>query len=95
MATKGQIHLGDDVRDEITTFEGVVIGITDYINGCQRMTVQPRGLRDGKSIEAEVVDIEQLSITACPHAEAPDPAPHGGPRGRRPEQARYGTGRAR
>lgn len=54
------IKLGDVVRDKITGFNGVVIVAADYLNGCHRVCVQPRELREGKIVEAEYFDVEQV-----------------------------------
>jgi hypothetical protein len=58
------IKLGDLARDRITGFEGVVISRHEYLNGCIRFAVQPRELKEGKPIEPEVFDIEQLELVA-------------------------------
>ena len=64
------LKLGDIARDKITGFEGVVICISDWLNGCQRVSVQPRTLKDGKTIDYEVFDAEQIEIvTVVPVAE--------------------------
>lgn len=54
------IQLGDRVRDQVTGFEGIVVGITTWLHGCRRCVVQPRELRDGKPIEAQTFDEPQL-----------------------------------
>ena len=56
------IKIGDVARDTITSFEGFVIARTDWLNGCSRFLLQPRGLREGKIIEAEWFDDTQLEI---------------------------------
>lgn len=56
------IQLGDRVRDRITGFEGVVIGITDYLYGCRRPIVQPQGMHEGKPKEAQSFDEPQLAL---------------------------------
>ena len=42
------IHLGDRVKDKLTGFSGVVVAITEWLNGCTRMAVQPEKLVEGK-----------------------------------------------
>jgi hypothetical protein len=77
------IELGDEVRDTITGFAGVVIGLTQWLHGCRRITVQPRELKDGKPIEAMSFDEPQLEVVKA--ANTPEPvkqerARTGGPR---------------
>ena len=57
-----KVGLGDVVRDTITGFEGVVCAKTEWLNGCVRVQVQPKQLREGKPIEAHTFDIEQLEL---------------------------------
>jgi hypothetical protein len=56
------IELGDVVRDKVTGFEGVAIGVTTWLHGCRRITVQPRALKDGRPIEPLSFDEPQLEI---------------------------------
>jgi hypothetical protein len=55
--------LGEQVKDKITGFSGVVTGITFWLNGCTRVSIQPRELKDQKPIEAEWFDEQQLELT--------------------------------
>ncbi len=59
-----RVNLGDEVKDKITGFRGVVIGITRWLNGCSRVGIQPRKvIKDkGKIAEAEWTDENQLDI---------------------------------
>lgn len=59
-----EIQLGDVVRDTITDFEGVCVGITTWLNGCRRVAVQSKELKDGKPIDCVHFDIEQLAIVS-------------------------------
>jgi len=63
------VNLGDKARDKITGFCGIVIAITDWLNGCRRVTVQPQELKDGRPIESVTFDVEQLEIVAEQAAE--------------------------
>jgi len=58
--SKSTIKLGDKARDTISGFEGVVTCISDWLNGCRRVTIQPEKLHDGKPIDNCCFDIEQL-----------------------------------
>jgi hypothetical protein len=56
-------QLGDLVEDKVTGFTGIVVAETKWLNGCFRLTVQPRGLdKDGKVFQTEGFDIEQLIV---------------------------------
>ncbi len=55
-----EVKLGDVAKDKITGLSGVVVGITHWLNGCTRATVQPQELKDGKPIEAQWFDVQQL-----------------------------------
>lgn len=73
-----KMQLGDIYKDKVTGFVGVAVSFHQYLNGCQRLALQPQELHDWKPIESQVFDVEQLehigpgvSIT---------PKPTGGPR---------------
>jgi len=47
-----KIKLGDKVKDTITGFEGIAIGVTNWLNGCARWCVSSQKVTDdGKLIE--------------------------------------------
>lgn len=81
----GRIQLGDLVRDRITGFEGVVIARTQWLNMCDRYTVQPRKLDDKGGVsephsfddaDLEVVEeavIERTFYTPENGGPAPEP----------------------
>lgn len=56
------VGLGDQVKDRITGFSGVVIARTEWLNSCNRITVQPKELKDGKPVEAQVFDEYDLKV---------------------------------
>lgn len=60
--SKNTIELGDKVKDKITGFEGICIQHVTYLNGCDRICVQPQSLHEGKPVEAHYFDIMQLEI---------------------------------
>jgi hypothetical protein len=57
-----KIEVGDVARDTITGFEGVVIARTEWLNGCARVTLQPKALHEGKPVEAQCFDELQLEV---------------------------------
>ncbi len=58
--------LGARVKDSITTFQGIIIARSEFLNGCIRYTVQPEELKDGKTIDAHYFDEQQLVLLASP-----------------------------
>jgi hypothetical protein len=74
-----EIKLGSTARDKISGFKGTVIAITDWLNGCRRVTVAPQELKDGKRIESDTFDVQQLELVeATPAPVVPEKRP-GGP----------------
>lgn len=59
---QGKVRLGDRVRDRVTGCEGVVIGITRWLTGCDSATVQPPLDKDGKTPPVEHVDVIRLEV---------------------------------
>lgn len=59
---ESSIELGDTARDTITQFTGVVVAITHCLNGCKRVTLQPRELKDGSPIDSHTFDFQQLEV---------------------------------
>lgn len=58
---KKKIELGDKVKDKITDFEGIAIARIKFLNGCEQIQVQPKGLtKEGGQKESEFIDIQQL-----------------------------------
>lgn len=53
--------LGQEVKDRITGFSGVVVGRTEYITGCNRYSIQSRKLsKEGKPSDWVSFDEDQL-----------------------------------
>jgi hypothetical protein len=59
---KEQITLGCTARDTITGYTGAVVAITCWLNGCTRITIQARELKDGKPVESYTADVEQVEL---------------------------------
>lgn len=74
----GLVKVGDIVRDTISGFEGVAVAATEWLNGCVRILIQPKKLHDGKPVESQTFDVEQLKVLKRANAEAL--APTGGDR---------------
>lgn len=72
------IQLGDTAKCTITGFAGTVISRHEYLNECIRLTLQPGWLKDGKTIEPETFDVQQLRLVKKGSRRAADKPP-GGP----------------
>lgn len=72
------INLGDVAKDTISGFQGVVTSYTTWLNGCVRLGISPQKMQDGKLIEMQVFDIEQLALVK--KAKSRDAEPTGGDR---------------
>lgn len=81
-----KLQLGDTVRDTITGFQGVAVGRTAWLYGCDRIGVEPREMKDGKPIdivwfdEARLVVVEAGTVRVAPTVTGgprPDPVRRG------------------
>jgi len=73
-----KIKLGDTVKDKVTPFTGIVVGITDWLNGCRRVIVQAGALHDGKPVDPQSFDIQSVELVAVTQEVASNPG-KGGP----------------
>lgn len=88
---KGEIELGDTVRDRITGYQGVAIARTEWLHGCRRITVQAPELKDGKPVDSATFDEPQLVLVQSAE-EAREQVRTGGPQ---PEPERHSEVAAR
>jgi len=56
------VNLGDKVKDPVTGFTGIAISRHFYLNGCDRITVQPKIGKDMKNPGSITFDEPQLQI---------------------------------
>lgn len=49
-------------RDKVTGVEGVIVAITTYLSGCDRVSLQPREIKDGKPADWVTIDINLLQL---------------------------------
>lgn len=65
-----KIQLGDEVQCTITGFKGIAVGRTEWIEGCNRITVQPKCVK-GKSelVESQNFDEPTLKIIKAKNRE--------------------------
>lgn len=82
MTNRGDVKLGDDAKDTISGFRGIVVAVTDWLNGGQRITIQPQKLDAGKPIDSHTFDVEQIEVVkaAKPVVKKPTGGPHDEPR---------------
>jgi hypothetical protein len=58
-----EVGLGDKAKDTVTGFTGVVVAITEWLNGCVRLTLQPEGVtKEGKTYENGTFDAHQIKL---------------------------------
>ena len=55
-----EIALGHKYRDRMSGFEGIATGRHEYLNGCMRVTLSSTELREGKPVEGQSFDSEDL-----------------------------------
>lgn len=56
------IVLGSEVKDVVSGFSGIAVASHRYLNGCERITVQPKIEKDGKLPESQTFDAPQLEV---------------------------------
>jgi hypothetical protein len=56
------VSLGDKVKDRISGFEGIATCRSEYMFGCVRVGVSPRGTHEGKPVESQWFDEDQLDV---------------------------------
>jgi hypothetical protein len=57
---------GNEVKDSITGFTGVVVARTEWLNGCIRYVVQSRKMGVDKKLIDNTFDEQQLSLLHPP-----------------------------
>lgn len=82
-----RIGLGDLARDRVTGFTGIVIARTEWLSNCDRLTLQPRELHEGKIIDAATFDEPHVELVETTDLSLTTPVTTGGPR---PEPVRTG-----
>lgn len=63
----GNEYLGRTVRDEISGFEGIVVGHVVYLTGCHQLLVQPK-CKSGEFVESRWFDVDRC-LLAYPNEE--------------------------
>lgn len=65
-------QLGDKVEDTVSGFKGVVVSKHLYLQGCSRLTLQPKVDKDGKLPDCATFDTPQIKIIKAKAAERGD-----------------------
>ena len=60
------IELGQEVREQVTGFTGVVVGRVEYLSGCEQCLVQPPVKEDGTFADSHWFDEPRLTVTLKP-----------------------------
>lgn len=83
------IKFGSEVREIYTGFSGVASGRTEYLYGCTRILIEPRGLHEGKPIEGVWFDEQRVEVVneAAPTVSSDSSATSGGPQHDPPRRA--------
>ena len=64
-------HLGRMARDTVSGFKGTIIAVTYWMNGCLRVSIAPNELKDGKRIESDTFDVQQVELLDKPAEDKP------------------------
>lgn len=54
--------LGKEAEDKVTGFKGIIIGVSQWLTGCNQVCIKPKVDKDGTMKEAEWVDEGQAVI---------------------------------
>ena len=57
-----KVALGDKVKDTVSGYKGIVIGRSDFLNGCTRIGIQQVVGKDGSYQEPQWFDEPQLEV---------------------------------
>lgn len=82
------VNLGDEVKDLVSGFQGVAVARYQYLQGCNRICVQPPVNKDGKLSETATFDEPQLEVIEAQKVARQIAIP-GGP-DKYPPPAKYG-----
>ncbi|WP_339112810.1 hypothetical protein [Thioclava sp. GXIMD2076] len=58
------VTLGDQVKDTLTGFTGIVIGRVEYLTGCNQLCVLPKSDKDNELKDVHWFDIERIEKLA-------------------------------
>lgn len=74
-----KVKLGDNVRDNVTGYEGVCTSITRHLNGCRRIGIQGSKL-DQNNLPVDVYVVDETTVEVLkPKVLKTEQAEKGGP----------------
>jgi len=56
------VKLGDKVKDSVSGFKGIAVSRHAYLNGCDRISIQPAVNKKGEILESQTFDEPQLKV---------------------------------
>lgn len=78
-----KFDLGDEARDLLNGYRGIVVARAQYLTGCNTYGLQSSKLKDGQPAETVWIDENRLALTAKQKVTIPRPAENpGGPHSR-------------
>ena len=89
------IRLGDRVKDKVTGLEGVVIGVSEWLYGCRRISIQPQQAKDGAPAPMFCIDEPQCELMEGQFIRGYEAPGVAGPAGPRPDAVPAPVGRQR
>jgi hypothetical protein len=74
------VPLGTRMKDTVTGFEGIAVAKIEFLNGCVQYNLKPKLDKDGKIVEAQMFDSQQLIVVddGLAKAKKKDEKPTGG-----------------
>lgn len=57
-----RFNLGDVLKDRLTGLTGVAVNRSEHLFGCARYWLQPREIKDGKTVDGQWFDEDSLEL---------------------------------
>ncbi len=65
-----KVKLGDECKDKVSGFQGIAVAKHSYLNGCDRISIQPPVDKDGKLPDTASFDEPQIEVIIKKKAKA-------------------------
>lgn len=62
MQNDHHLYCGDEARDSVSGYTGIVVSIHKYLNGCRRISICPQVAADGSFREERTFDEPQMEL---------------------------------
>ena len=79
MLIETKFDMGDEVKDTVTNYQGVIVAITYYMTGCIHCSLQSKMTKDGKVADWENFDETRLKIVKKARVAKVKPSGKSGP----------------